>query len=48
MTSLLFSPAVRDYLRSRDHHYPADDVSDGQVPRHARQCQGVHEATRGR
>ena len=41
------SPAIRDHLWSCDDHHPADDQRYGQVPRHAQQRQGVHEATRG-
>lgn len=41
------SSALRHDLRSRDDHYSADDVGHRQVPRHAEQRQGVHEATRG-
>ena len=42
-----FSPPLRHHLRTRDHHHPADDQRHGQVPRHAQQRQGVHEASRG-
>ena len=47
--SKLFHPsslAVRHHLRTRDDDHPADDVSDGQVPRHPQQRPGVHEAAR--
>ena len=42
------SSAVRHHLWSRDDHHPADDERNGQVPRHAQQCQGIHETTRGK
>ena len=42
------SSAVRHHLWSRDDHHPADDERHGQVPRHAQQCQGIHETTRGK
>ena len=41
-------PAVCRHLWSRDDHHPADDERHGQVPRHAQQCQGIHETTRGK
>lgn len=40
------SAVVRDDLRSRYHHHTADDFGHCQIPRHAEQCQRVHEATR--
>lgn len=43
----LSSLALRDDLRSRDHYYPADDVSHSQVSRHVEQRAGVYETTRG-
>ena len=43
----VLSSAVRHDLRPRDHHHPADDERHRQVPRHAQQRPGVHEAPRG-
>ena len=43
----VLSSAVRHDLRPRDHHHPADDERHRQVPRHAQQRPGVHEAARG-
>ena len=38
--------AVRDHLRSRDDHHPADDIGDGQISRDAQQRAGVYEIER--
>lgn len=43
----LYSTAVCDDIWSRDDHHPADDLSDGKVPRHVEQCARVYEAARG-
>ena len=40
------SLTLRHHFRSRDNDHPADDVRDGQVPRHLEQRPGIHEASR--
>ena len=43
----IFSVTLRHHLWSRNHHHTADDKCHCQVPWHAQQCPGVHEASRG-
>jgi hypothetical protein len=40
------SAALRNYLWSCHHHHSADDFGHCQIPRHVKQCQRVHEASR--
>lgn len=40
------SPAVRNHIRSCDHDHPANDIGNGQIPRHAEQCARIHETAR--